>query len=148
MKKFFAVPAIAMLAAAGAASAAGFAGGVSAGPVQSGDTWDLQCANSAQVVEWGTTDHTATPYVSSALVKLTDSECQGQAVHMIALKPDGTELVRFNSERLNPNLASGAQYIRLETAGHPNSGVAVSQLNGVRITVDPGYPGMPVGGSN
>ena len=148
MKKLIAVPVVAVLAAAGAASAAGFAGGVSAGAVQSGQTWDLQCAHSAQVVEWGTSDHVAEPFVSSALIKLTGSECQGQAVHMIALKPDGTELARFSSERLNANLNSGTQYIRLETAGHPDSGVAVSQLNGVRITVDPGYAGLPIGGSN
>ena len=148
MKKLIAVPVVAVIAAVGAASAAGFAGGVSAGPVQSGDTWDLECANSASVVEWGTADHVPTPFVSSALVKLSGSECQGQAVHLIALKPDGSELARFNSERLNPNLASGTQYIRLEMSGHPNSGVPVSALNAARITVDPGYAGLPVGGSN
>src|SRR4051812_49098733 len=75
MKKLIAVPVVAVLAAGAAASAAGFAGGVSAAPVQSGDTWDLECARSAQVVEWGTNDHTATPYVDTALIKLSDSEC-------------------------------------------------------------------------
>jgi len=150
MKKLIAVPALAMVAAVGAASAAGFVGGVSAAPVQSGDTNDLSCAHSASVVEWGTNDHTNPPYVDSALVKLTDSECQGQAVHLIALRPDGTEYARFGSKRLDSSLASGAQYIRLQwqSGGGPHPGVSVENLNAIRITVDPGYPGMTVGGSN
>lgn len=148
MKKLIAVPVVAVIAAVGAASAAGFVGGVSAGPVQSGDTWDLECAHSASVVEWGTNESAAVPYVDNGLIKLTDSECQGQAVHMVALKPDGTELARFQSKRLASTLGSGEQFIRLFHAGSPSSGVPVSDLNAVRITVDPGYPSMTVGGSN
>lgn len=148
MKKLVAVPALAMLAAVGAASAAGFAGGVSAAPVQSGSTSDLACANSASVVEWGTNDHTNPPYVDTALVKLSDSDCQGQAVHLIALTPAGTEYARFASKRIEPTLAAGTHYIRLAYAGPAGTGVPVENLNAIRITVDGGYPGMPVGGSN
>jgi len=149
MKKLIAVPVVAVVAAVAAASAAGFAGGVSSAPIQSGDTGDLQCAHSASVVEWGHNDHTNPPYVDSALVKLTDSECQGQAVHLIALGPGGTEYARFGSERLNPALASGTQYIRLAYQGGsgPN-GVPTENLNAIRISVDGGYPGMTVDGSN
>ncbi|GAB2885021.1 hypothetical protein [Nocardioides pacificus] len=148
MKKLIAVPVVAVLAAVGAASAAGFVGGVSAAPIQSGDTYDLQCATSASVVEWGHNDHTNPPYVDSALIKLTDSECQGQAVHLIALSPGGTELARFKSERLDPALGAGTQYIRLAYAGPPGSGVPTADLNAIRISVDGGYPGMTVDGSN
>jgi len=97
MKKLIAVPVVAVIAAVGAASAAGFAGGVSSAPIQSGDTGDLQCAYSASVVEWGHNDSSNPPYVDTALVKLTGSECQGQAVHLIALTPAGTEHARFGS---------------------------------------------------
>lgn len=150
MKKLIAVPVVAVIAAVGAASAAGFAGGVSAGPVQSGQTDKLDCANSASVVEWGTNDDKPVPYVDTALVKLSDSTCQGNVVHLIALTEDGRELARFGSKRLSANLASGTQYIRLSTAGSPNSGVPIEDLNAVRITVDPGYPGQggPSAGSN
>jgi len=150
MKKFIAVPIVAVVAAVGAASAAGFAGGVSAAPVQSGSTNDLACADSASVVEWGTADHTNPPYVDTALVKLSGSECQGQAVHLIALTPQGTEYARFGSKRLASNLGSGDQYIRLAFQGGGNNpnGVAVENLNAIRITVDGGYAGMATGGSN
>ena len=69
MKKFIAVPIVAVVAAVGAASAAGFAGGVSAAPAPVRfQTNDLACANSASVVEWGTTtDHANPPYVGTAL---------------------------------------------------------------------------------
>lgn len=116
--------------------------------MQSGSTNDLTCASSARVVEWGTSDHVSTPYVSTVKVQLNDSECQGQAVHVIALKADGTEEFRFQSVRLYDNLASGTQYVTLESPGHPNSGIAVEELDAVRITVDGGYPGMVTGGHN
>lgn len=151
MKKLIAVPAIAMVAAVGAASAAGFAGGVSAAPVQSGSTNDLVCAASASVVEWGTADHLNPPRVENALVKLSDSDCQGQAVHLIALRPDGTEYARFASKRLDPSLAAGTQYVRLNVesiGGVPAAGVPVENLNAIRITVDGGWSTMPVGGTN
>jgi hypothetical protein len=146
MKKLIAVPVVAVLAAGAAASAAGFAGGVTAGPIQSGDNWDLECAASAQVVEWGTNDHHATPNVVNALVKLNSAECQGQAVHLIALKPDGTELARFKSEKLKTDLASGTQYVRLEAKDA--NGVPVKDLRAIRITIDGGSSSMPFGGSN
>ena len=70
-------------------------------------------------------------------------------MHLIALNPDGTEYARFGSKRLSPSLASGDQYIRLSFAGGNNAnGVSVENLNAVRITVDGGYTGMAVGGSN
>lgn len=78
MKKLIAVPVVAVIvaviAAVGAASAAGFAGGVSAGPLQVGQTNDLECAQSAKVVEWGYNDHLSTPNVVDARVLLTDAE--------------------------------------------------------------------------
>jgi hypothetical protein len=144
MKKLIAVPVIAVIAAVGAASAAGFAGGVSSAPIQSGDNWDLECAQSARVVEWGHNDHTNPPNVDTALVRLSDSDCQGQAVSLIALSPGGTEQARFASKRLDASLASGVQYIRLTAS----PSVPTADLNAIRISVDGGYPGMSTGGSN
>ena len=60
MKKFIAVPIVAV-SRPWRRSAAGFAGGVSAGPLQVGQTNDLECATSAKVIEWGYNDHLATP---------------------------------------------------------------------------------------
>lgn len=152
MKKIIAVPVVAVIAAVGAASAAGFAGGFSAAPIQSGDATNLTCADSARVVEWGTNDDQNPPFVDTALVRLDGSTCQGQAVSLIALKPDGTQYARFGSKRLDSSLASGTQYIRLNFVqdGFPagTRGVPVENLNAVRVTVDGGYPNMTVGGSN
>lgn len=149
MKKLFVVPAVAVVAAVGAASAAGFAGGVSAGAIQTGATNDLVCANSARVVEWGHNDHVAVPFVDSVKVQLNDAECQGQAVHVVALKADGTELARFAPARVPDNLASGTQYVTLHHAGYPGqSGIPTTDLNSVRISIDGGYPGIPARGSN
>jgi hypothetical protein len=78
---------------------------------------------------------------------LSDSDCQGQAVSLIALTPGGTELARFASKRLDASLASGVQYIRLSYQG-AGPGVPTADLNAIRISVDGGYSGMDVGGSN
>lgn len=139
MKKLIAVPVIAVIAGAGAASAAGFAGGVSAGPIQSGDATDLTCAHSAQVIEWGTNDHLNPPNVVNARIQLNGANCSGQALHFIALTPAGTEMARAASGRIadQPN---GTQYARV-TFPTP---VKVADLNAVRITVDPGYAGLAV----
>jgi hypothetical protein len=139
MKKLIAVPVVAVVAAVGAASAAGFAGGVSAGPIQSGDATDLTCAQSARVIEWGTNDHLNPPNVVNARIQFNDAECQGQAVHLITLKGDGTEQYRAKSAKIDPSQPSGVQYARVTF----NNPVPVSQLNAVRITVDPGYAGLP-----
>ena len=61
-------------------------------------------------------------------------------MHLIALTPAGTEYARFGSVDLS--LASGTQYIRLNDARPGANGVAVENLNAIRITVDGGYPGM------
>jgi hypothetical protein len=145
MKKFIAVPIVAVVAAVGAASAAGFAGGVSANPVQSGQTGDLECAHSASVVTWGTDESKPVPTVDYAVVKLGDSECQGQGVYLIALNSNGSEMARFQSTRIPSTLASGDQYVKMDA---PAGGVPVANLNAVRITVDQGFGGMPVSGSN
>jgi hypothetical protein len=139
VKKFLAVPAIAILAAAGAASAANFANGTSAGPIQSGDATDLTCAESARVIEWGTNDHTNPPYVDSALIELTDANCGGQALHVITLTPAGTQQHRATSGRIAIQPA-GPQRARVSfPAGDQPT---VSELNAVRITIDPGYAGL------
>ena len=152
MKKLIAIPVLAVVAAFAAASASGFANGVSAAPIQSGDVTNLTCAGSARVVEWGHDDSTNPPTVNNALVMLSDSTCQGQAVSLIALKPNGTELARFGSERLKSDLASGTQYIRLSyknNSVYPGiNGVATADLNAIRISVDGGFPGMTPTGSN
>jgi hypothetical protein len=149
MKKLLAVPAIAILAAAGAASAAGFAGGVSAAPIQTGDANDLTCASSARIVEYGNNDHVAVPFVDSVKVQLNDAECQGQAVHVVALKADGTELDRFKPSRVPTNLASGTQYVTLYHAGYPGvSGIKTTDLDKLRVSIDGGYAGIPSNGSN
>ena len=137
MKKLIAVPVVAVIAAAGAASAAGFAGGVSAGPIQSGDATDLTCAHSAKVVEWGTNDHLNPPNVVNALVRLDGAQCEGQALHVLALNSAGGEMMRAASGRI-ADQAHGTQFARVTF----NSPVDVADLNAVRITVDPGFGGM------
>ena len=140
MKKLIAIPFLAVLAAVGAASAAGFAGGVSAGPVQSGDAKDLTCANSAQVVEWGTDDGlTNAPYVVGAKIQLNGAQCSGQALHFITLTPTGTEQYRATPGRIATQ-ATGTQFARVSfPADHRPT---VAELNAIRITIDPGYVGL------
>ena len=112
MKKLIAVPIVAVVAAVGAASAAGFAGGVSAGPIQSGQTNDLACAHSARVIEWGSNDHTNPPNVDNARIKLDRAECEGQAVHVIALTAGGTEQCPTPGAAQVPIQAHGANSTR------------------------------------
>jgi hypothetical protein len=149
MKKLIAVPVVAVLAAGAAASAAGFAGGVSAGAIQTGDANDLTCAESARVVEYGNNDHVAVPFVDSVKVQLNDAECQGQAVHVVALTPSGTELARFQPSRVPTNLASGTQYVTLYHAQYgQGGGIKTTDLDRLRISIDGGYAGIPTHGSN
>jgi hypothetical protein len=146
MKKLIAVPVVAVIAAAGAASAAGFAGGVSAGPIQTGQTNDLTCATSAKVIEWGLNDHTAVPYVDTVRVQLNGAHCEGQALHVVTLKPNGTQDHRATSAKIATGQGGNTQYARLSFPA--NDQPTVSDLNSVRISVDPGFSGMteaPVG---
>ena len=112
MKKLIVVPVVAVIAAVGAASAAGFAGGVSAGPLQVGQTSDLECANSARVIEWGFNDHLATPNVVNARVLLSGAECVGQAVTVLPLKADGTQFGP-RATGLVPAQGNGEQTVRV-----------------------------------
>jgi len=137
MKKLIAVPVVAVIAAAGAAAAAGFAGGVSAGPIQSGDTSNLTCANSARVIEWGTNDHLNPPNVVNARVQLNGSSCEGQALHVITLTAGGTEQNRAASGIIQDGGVNDTARVTFNTP------VNVADLNAVRITVDPGYSGLP-----
>ena len=140
MKKLIAIPVLAVLAAVGAASAAGFAGGVSAGPVQSGDAKDLTCANSAQVVEWGTDDGlTNAPYVVGAKIQLNGAQCSGQALHFITLTAAGTQQHRAIPGRIAAQ-DPGTQFARVSFPA--NDRPTVAELNGIRITIDPGYVGL------
>lgn len=139
MKKLIAIPVMAVVAALGAASAAGFAGGVSAGPIQSGDATDLTCATSAKVVEWGTNDHLNPPNVVNARIQLNGAQCSGQALHVISLTPGGTQQHRATSGFIATQPA-GTQYARV-TFPTP---IPVGDLNAVRITIDPGYSGLLV----
>ena len=140
MKKLIAIPVMAVVAAFAAASAAGFAGGVSAGPVQSGDAKDLTCANSAQVVEWGTDDGlTNAPYVVGAKIQLNGAQCSGQALHFITLTAAGTQQHRATPGRIAVQ-ADGTQYARVSFPA--NDRPTVAELNAVRITIDPGYVGL------
>jgi hypothetical protein len=134
MKKLIAVPIVAVIAAAGAASAASFAGGVSAGPIQSGETHNLTCATSAEVVEWGANDHLNPPNVVNARVQLNGSSCEGNALHVLALTPGGQ--VRATSGVIADSGSTDYARVQFE------SPVNIADLNGVRITVDPGYAGL------
>jgi hypothetical protein len=135
MKKLIAVPVVAVIAAAGAASAASFAGGVSAGPIQSGDANDLTCASSARVIEWGANDHTLPPNVLNARVQLNHSTCEGNALHVLAKGANG-EWVRADSGIVADSGATDTARVTFQ------SPINVSDLTGVRITVDPGYAGL------
>lgn len=143
MKKLIAVPALAMIAAVGAASAAGFAGGVSAGPLQVGQTSDLECAHSAKIVEYGYNDHTATPYVDNVRVRLDGAQCEGQAVHVIPLTPAGTQDGDKRGAAAVADQPHGTQYVRI-----PVNNWNAEQLKSVRISIDPGYASIPVGSAN
>ncbi|QIG41790.1 hypothetical protein G5V58_02465 [Nocardioides anomalus] len=140
MKKLIIVPAVAMVAAVGAASAAGFAGGVSAGPLQVGQTNNLECAKSAQVVEWGYNDHLPTPNVVNVRVKLADATCSNQSLTVLPLKADGSQYGPRAAGRI-PAQASGDQYVRLEF----DNPMDAEQLKSVRISVDPGFSGEQYG---
>lgn len=140
MKKLVVVPVVAVVAAVGAASAAGFAGGVSAGPLQVGQTNDLECATSAEVVEWGYNDHLATPNVVNAKVALSGANCDGYALTVLPLKADGTQYGPRASGRI-PSQPAGKQTVRL-TFDNP---MDAEQLKSVRISVDPGYENQPTG---
>lgn len=140
MKKLIVVPVVAVVAAVGAASAAGFAGGVSAGPLQVGQTNDLECANSAKVIEWGYNDHLATPNVVNARVLLSGAECAGQAVTVLPLNADGTQAGPRASGRV-PAQPNGEQTVRLQF----DTPVNAESLKSVRISVDPGFDGQPTG---
>jgi hypothetical protein len=139
MKKLIAIPVMAVIAAVGAASAAGFIGGVSAGPIQSGDASDLTCATSARVVEWGTNDHLNPPNVVNAKIQLTGAHCSGQALHVMSLTPGGTQQHRATSG-LIASQPDGIQFARVSFPAGDQPTVA--ELNAVRITIDPGYAGL------
>ncbi len=143
MKKLIAVPALAMVAAVGAASAAGFAGGVSAGPLQVGQTSDLECAQSARVIEWGYNDHLPTPNVVNARVQLTDAECVGQSVTVLPIDAQGNQIGPRAAAKV-PQQASGPQTVRVVFDTPMNA----EQLKSVRISIDPGHAGIPVGSAN
>ena len=139
MKKIIVVPALAMIAAVGAASAAGFAGGVSAGPLQVGQTNDLECATSAKVIEWGYNDHLATPNVVNARVQLNGADCSDQALTVLPLTPGGTQYGPRATGRI-PAQPAGTQTVRVEF----DTPMDAEQLKSVRISIDPGY-GQPYG---
>jgi hypothetical protein len=143
MKKLIAVPVVAVVAAVAAASAAGFAGGVSAGPLQTGDANDLECAHSAKIVEYGYNDHTANPYVDNVRVRLDGAQCEGQAVHVIALTPGGTQDGDKRGAAKVADQPHGTQYVRI-----PVNNWDAEDLKSVRISIDPGYAGMPVGSAS
>lgn len=145
MKKYFAIPAIAVLAAAGAASAAGFAGGVSSAPLQVGQTNDLECATSAEIIEWGWNDHLAGGDVDTARVQLNGAQCSDQAVGVIWVREDGSAYdgpagnYRAHA-RVKPQPA-GTQYVRVTF----NQPVPAAALDNVRVYVEPGYSGLAYG---
>lgn len=139
MKKLLLVPAVVAVAAISSASAAGFVGGVSAGPLQTGQTDDLTCAASARVVEWGTNDHLPTPNVVNARVLLADANCGGQAIFVAGLGAGGgiDEAQRATAGRIADQPA-GPQYARV-TFPTP---INVEDLDDIRITIDPGYTSL------
>jgi hypothetical protein len=145
MKKLIAVPVVAVIAAAGAASAAGFAGGVSARALQVGQTSDLECATSAEIIEWGYNDHLATPDVVNARVQLNGADCSGMAIHVVALNPDGTATDgpagNFRASGRIPAQAAGTQTVRVNF----NQPVPAEQLKSVRISIDGGYTNLAEG---
>lgn len=143
MKKIIVVPLVAVVAAAGAASAAGFAGGVSAGPLQVGQTSDLECATSAEVIEWGYDDGQVVanyPSVVNVRVKLTDADCAGQALNVIQINANGQQSGPRASGRI-PAQPTGDQTVRLNFDAPVNA----EQLKSIRISIDPGYAGQPTG---
>lgn len=140
MKKIIVVPLVAVVAAAGAASAAGFAGGVSAGPLQVGQTSELECAKSAEIIEWGYNDHLATPNVVDVRVELRGADCAGQAINVLPLKADGTQYGPRAAGRI-PDQPRGVQTVRVQFDTPMNA----EELKSVRVSIDPGFAGQPEG---
>ena len=142
MKKLIAVPVVAVIAAVGAASAAGFAGGVSSGALQTGQTSDLECATSAEVVEWGYDDGQVIadfPAVDNVRVKLTGSDCAGQALTVLPIDGNGHQLGASRASGRIPAQPSGVQYARIKFNTPQNA----EQLKAIRISIDPGFDGVP-----
>lgn len=147
MKKLIVVPVVAVVAAVGAASAAGFAGGVSAGTLQVGQDNDLECAQSAEVVEWGYDDGQIiadTPAVDNVRVKLNDADCAGQSLTVLPITPAGKQLSNSRASGRIPAQAAGTQYVRLSF----NTPQDAEQMKAVRISIDPGFGGQPTGSVN
>ncbi len=146
MKKIIVVPLVAVVAAAGAASAAGFAGGVSAGPLQVGQTSDLECARSAEVVEWGYDDSGAEagfPAVVNVKVELRGAQCSDQALNVIQIDEDGKQSGPRAGGRI-PAQPQGVQTVRLSF----DAPVDAESLESIRISIDPGYANQPYGTIN
>ena len=141
MKKLVAVPVVAIIAAAGAASAAGFAGGVSAGPLQTGQTSDLECATSAEVVEWGFGDRRAHPVrgqrprqaLGRASAPTRPSTSSSSAPTAASSGPRASGRI--------PQQNAGTQYVRVPFNGK----VDAEQLKSIRISIDPGFSGQEYG---
>ncbi len=88
MNKLIVAPVVAILAAGAAASAAGFAGGVTSAPIQSGDSNSVRCARSA-TVEWAGFENNAAT-VTGARVTLTNAaSCAGEELWVAALDATG-----------------------------------------------------------
>lgn len=135
MKKLLLVPAVVAVAAISSASAAGFVGGVSASPLQTGQTSDLTCADSARVVEWGFRDDLAVPTVDTARIQLTNSDCGGQAIHLIQQSSTGSQIARAVAARIDDTQAAGTQYARVVFT----PAIPAAALDNVRISIDPGW---------
>ncbi len=147
MKKLIAVPIVAVVAAVGAASAAGFAGGVSAGPVQSGQTNDLACAYSASRRRVG---HRRAAQPVPTVDNAAD-QADRLGVPGPGRPPDRAELQRVPRWLASRSVGSAPAWLRVRSSCGSTrhaGGIPVENLNAIRITVDPGYPGMPVGGEN
>ncbi len=129
MNKLIAAPVIAVLAAGAAASAAGFAGGVTSQPIQSGDSAGVECADAANV-EWsGFENDTAT--VTGARITLVNAQCDQDTLWLAALDSSGKNIGQGSAT--TPAMTS-KQDVTVDVRF--KSPVAVAKIEKARVTVE------------
>lgn len=137
MKKLILAALAAVAAFAFFASAAGLQ--VRANVLQVGQTTDLRCTETADVVAWGYNDNAEGGPISYAIVQLAaDNVCDGETLHVTALGAAGNKLAlgQIVIEDANRE-TNGTDTYRVAFPTQPRGDL----VEGVRIGIDQG-PGV------
>lgn len=127
MKKLLIIPAVAIVAAAGAASASQLVFNDTA-TMQAGQTTDLSCADSAQVVGWGYEHDDAS--VSSVRIALDEQgeQCVGAEMFVTVLDEAGASLV--GTTPVDITSVQDSYSVKFKTP------VSAEKLGGVRVAIE------------